>query len=161
MKPEQLQVVSSIILAMMSLLLCLLASRRACASCKSTSCTCRSRVVLPFLQLPCCDLLSPSNTCFNTLLFRLRLSFVSVTSPQARHAAAGLSCLDRASRKKLCSAAYNYLLTGTCCTQHARALTNNDTKHIPAAIIAFQSGKSMCATVPALPPCWEGHTMPD
>ena len=148
MKPEQLQVVYSIILAMMSLLFCLLASRRACASCKSTSCTCRSRVVLPFLQLPCCDLLSPSNKCFNTLLFRLRLFFVSVTLPQARHAAAGLSCVDIASRKELCSAAYNYLLTCTCCTQHAHTLINNDTKHIPAAIIAFQSGKSMCATVP-------------
>ena len=111
MKPEQLQVVSSIILAMMSLLCCYWLQEEPVLHVKAPpahvpySCwiaitrdeTVEVRMLLPFLQLPCCDLLSPSNTCFNTLLFRLHLSFVSVTLPQARHATAGLSCVDIAS----------------------------------------------------------------
>ena len=154
----------------MSLLFHLLASRRACALRKSTPCTCTLLMLgchnqrwnrpswrgAPFSPAPL--LRSPSTRAVHASMrccSDCACPFVRVSSPQARHAAAGLSCVDLASCEWSC-AAYDYLLTSKRFTQRPPTLTNNGTKLIPAAIIAFQNDNSMYATVPDPSPLWEG-----
>ena len=96
--------------------------------------------MLPFLQLPCCDLL-PRGQCSDC---------ACPLSVSLRHKRGTLL------QDCLCScAAYNYLLTSYMYVRvhSTHALTNNHTKCIPAAIIAFQSDKSMYVTVSDPPPC--------
>ena len=159
-------------LAEISSLFCLLALGRACASCKSTSmlvlghhnrkCMRPSKSAWCSLSsgfLACCDLLPHGQYMLRcTAVHADHTCPLSITLPQARHATAGLSCVYIASHKlELCSLqfsySYTYVLT---CKEHVRALTSNHRKRIPAAIIAFQSDKSVYTIVPDPPSCREG-----
>ena len=113
-------------------------------------------VVVPFLQLLCCNLLPhrrhASVCCCLDAPVLCPCHFTRSEACRCRT----VLCRHSLSWMELCSAAYNHLLTRGYCTQHAHRSTKDDMKCIPAAIIANVRNSTW-----PIPLVGRGHAMPD